>query len=207
MTATNKRYSYLRVTTTQINVHPTGETRSTCHTLFMLDPHRVPDHTSHMVHVGNLSLVSTRTKHAPTSKRSLDDQRQTSPAVALGHLILSPSRQPWSRGERFQLSDYTATSAYWAHIPACDRYVQCLLAVANPSVLNRHRWGLQPLTCWLSTYHSLTFPTDGLHFPPKGPARSQVKQAQHKPLAIKIKAPSRRVVSMPLDLYRTYNCA
>jgi hypothetical protein len=46
-----------------------------------------------------------------------------------------------------------------------------------------------------------------IHYPHKGPARSQVIQAQHKPLAIKIKAPSRRVASMPLDLYRTYNCA
>jgi hypothetical protein len=27
---------------------------------------------------------------------------------------------------------------------ACDRYVQYFLAVANPSVLNRHRRGLQP---------------------------------------------------------------
>jgi hypothetical protein len=28
--------------------------------------------------------------------------------------------------------------------PACDRYVQYLLAGANPSVLNLHKWGLQP---------------------------------------------------------------
>jgi hypothetical protein len=41
---------------------------------------------------------------------------------------------------------------------ACDRYVQYLLAGGNPLVLNRHRWGLQPL---------------------KGLARSQVIQFQH----------------------------
>jgi hypothetical protein len=56
--------------------------------------------------------------------------------------------------------------------PACDRYVQYLLARVNPSVLNRHRWMLQPWRCRLSTYHSLTLLTDGLHFPPKGTARS-----------------------------------
>jgi hypothetical protein len=56
--------------------------------------------------------------------------------------------------------------------PACDRYVPCLLVGANPSVLNRHKWGLQPWRCRLSTYHSLTFPTSCLPFPPKGPARS-----------------------------------
>jgi hypothetical protein len=32
---------------------------------------------------------------------------------------------------------------------------------ANPSVLNRHRWGLQPWRCRLATNHSSTFPTDG----------------------------------------------
>jgi hypothetical protein len=102
-----------------------GETRSTRHTLSTLDLHRVPDHTSHVVHVGNLSLVPTRMKHAPTPRRSLGDQRQTGPTVALCHLILPPPQQSWSRRERFQPNDYTTTSAYWAHIPACDRYVQC----------------------------------------------------------------------------------
>jgi hypothetical protein len=68
--------------------------RSTRHTLFMLDSRIVSDHTSHVVHIGNLSQVSTRMKHAPIPGRSLDDQRQTGPAVALDHLILTPSRQP-----------------------------------------------------------------------------------------------------------------
>jgi hypothetical protein len=46
-----------------------------------------------------------------------------------------------------------------------------------------------------------------IHFSPKGHARSQIIQAQHKALAIKIKAPSCRVASMPLDLYWAYNYA
>jgi hypothetical protein len=71
----------------------------------------------------NLSLVPMRSKHAPTPKRSLSDQRQTGLTVVLGHFIVPPPRQPWSRGERFLPSDYTATLAYWAHIAACDRYV------------------------------------------------------------------------------------
>jgi hypothetical protein len=45
--------------------------------------------------------------------------------------------------------------------PACDRYVQYLLARANPSVLNRHRRWLQPWRCKLATSHSAIFPTDG----------------------------------------------
>jgi hypothetical protein len=58
--------------------------------------------------------------------------------------------------------------------PACARYVQYLLAGANPSVLNWHRRELQPWRCRLATYHSTTFPTSCLHFPPKGPVRSPV---------------------------------
>jgi hypothetical protein len=57
---------------------------------------------------------------------------------------------------------------------ACDRYVQFLLAGANPAVLNRHRRGLHPLSCRLSTYHSPTIPSSCLHFPPMSSARSPV---------------------------------
>jgi hypothetical protein len=116
MTVTNKRYSYPRVTAIQIDVHPQGQTRSMHNTLSTLDLRMVPDHTSPMVCVGNLSLVPMRTKYVPTPGRSLGDQRWTGPTVVSGHLILPPLRQPWSRRERFQPSGYTATSAYWAHI-------------------------------------------------------------------------------------------
>jgi hypothetical protein len=154
-----------------------GKTWSIRHTLSTLNPRRVPDHTSHVVHVGILLLVPMRIKHTPTPEKSLSDQRQTDSTVVFGHLILPPSWQPWSRGERFWPSGYIATSTYWTHVPVCDGYIQCLLTGANPSVLNWHRRGLQPWRCRLSTYHSLFFPTDDLHFPPKGPAQSQVKQS------------------------------
>jgi hypothetical protein len=115
MTATNKRYSYLRVAAIRIDVHPQGKTRSTRHMLSTLDSHMTPDHTSPVVRVGNLSLVPTRIKHAPTPRRNLGDQRQTGPAVVLGHLIPHLSRQLWSRGERFRPSGDIDISAYWAH--------------------------------------------------------------------------------------------
>jgi hypothetical protein len=134
-----------------------GKTQSTHYTLSTLDPCMVPDHTSHMVRIGNYSLVPTRLKQAPTPGRNLGDQRQTDPIVTFSHLILHPSRQSSSWGERFQPSGYTATSAYCAHIPAYDQYVQCFLMGANPSVLNRHRRGLQPWRCRSSTSHFLTF--------------------------------------------------
>jgi hypothetical protein len=101
MTVTNKWYTYLRVAAIRIDVHPQGKTRSTRHTLFMLDSHMVPDRTSPMVHVGNLSLVPTKTKPAPTPEGSLGDRRQTSLTVILGHLIPPTSRQRWYRERGF----------------------------------------------------------------------------------------------------------
>jgi hypothetical protein len=53
-----------------------------------------------------------------------------------------------------------------------DRYVQYLLAGANPSVLNRHRRGLQPWRCRLATYPLPDLPNQLYLFFPKGPARS-----------------------------------
>jgi hypothetical protein len=64
----------------------------------------------------NLSLALTKSKQAPTPGKSLGNQRQTGPAVAMGDLIPPPMRQPWSRGERFRPNYYTATSAYWDYI-------------------------------------------------------------------------------------------
>jgi hypothetical protein len=63
----------------------------------------------------NFSLVPTKSKQAPTPGRSLDNQRQTDTTIILSGFILPPMRQPWSRGEMFRPSGYTATSVYWAH--------------------------------------------------------------------------------------------
>jgi hypothetical protein len=58
--------------------------------------------------------------------------------------------------------------------PACDRYVQYLLAGANPSILNRHRWGLQPLRCQLATYPLPDISNQLSPLSPNGPAQSPV---------------------------------
>jgi hypothetical protein len=73
-------------------------------------------------------------------------------------------------------------STYWRQTtrltrlisPACDWYVQYVLMGINPSVLNRHRQGLQSWRYQLATSHFPTFPINDLHFLPKSPARSQV---------------------------------
>jgi hypothetical protein len=76
---------------------------------------------------GNLSLTPTKSKQTPTPERSLDNQRQTDPAVVLGVFIPPPMRQPRSRGEKFRPNGYTATSAYWVHITSM-RSVRSILA-------------------------------------------------------------------------------
>jgi hypothetical protein len=121
-----------------------------------------------------LSLAPMKSKQAATPEISIGNQRQTGPAIVLGGPIPPPMRQPWSRGKKFQPSGYTTTSAYWAHITSMRSVRSILARGANPSVINRHRWGLQSWRCWLATTHSPTFPTSCLHFPPKGPARSPV---------------------------------
>jgi hypothetical protein len=56
--------------------------------------------------------------------------------------------------------------------PACDRYVQYLLAGANRTILNQQRWGLQPWRCWLATYPLPDLPNQLSPLSPKGPAQS-----------------------------------
>jgi hypothetical protein len=94
---------------------------------------------------------------------------------------ITPSPTEWPTGPSPSFSPSTAIEAVMKakHLltnrlhrftgpisPARDRYIQYLHVGANPSVLNWHRRGLR---CRLSTYHSPTFPTNGLHFSPKGP--------------------------------------
>jgi hypothetical protein len=85
-----------------------------------------------------------------------------------------PRASQWSRGCKPSSCRWPTTRLTGPISPACDRYVQYLLAGVNPSVLNRHRRGIQPWRCRLATYHSPTSPTSYLNFPPKGPTRSPV---------------------------------
>jgi hypothetical protein len=57
---------------------------------------------------------------------------------------------------------------------ACDRYVQYLLTGANPSALNRHRWGLQSWRCRLAIYPLPDLPNQLSLLSPNGPAWSLV---------------------------------
>jgi hypothetical protein len=58
--------------------------------------------------------------------------------------------------------------------PVCDRYIQYLLAGANPSVLNRHRRGIQPWRYRIATYSLPDLSNHLSPLSPNGPARSPV---------------------------------
>jgi hypothetical protein len=107
-------------------------------------------------------------KRAPDTIHSMPADRSVGPYLV--SLLSQPMKQ-WRKPNIYQQQ---ATRLTGRISSACDRYIQYLLARANPSVLNRHRWGLQLWRCQLATYHSPTFVTDCLPFPPKGPARSPV---------------------------------
>jgi hypothetical protein len=122
---------------------------------------------------GNLSWVIDRSHYSrekglltqSTARRLTDQWVRTQ--------FLSQANQ-WSSRLKLSFCQWQSTRLTEPISPACDRYVQYMLTGANPSVLNWHSRGLQPWRCRLFTYHSPTFPTSYLAFPPKGPARSQV---------------------------------
>jgi hypothetical protein len=87
-----------------------------------------------------------------------------------------PSRAPTVeyRGKKFGQVVMKLLDLLGPVYPACNRYVQCLLMGANPLVLNRHKWELQPWRCRLSAPLSPPFSTDGPPLFPKGLARSPI---------------------------------
>jgi hypothetical protein len=88
------------------------------------------------------------------------------------HTQLLSHNSQWGNGEKTSFCWQPSTRLTGPITPACDRYVQYLLMGSNPSVLQRHRWGLQPWRYRLFTYHSSIFTTDSLPFSPIGPAQS-----------------------------------
>jgi hypothetical protein len=87
--------------------------------------------------------------------------------------LLSHNSQ-WSSGEKSNFYWQPTTRLIGPISPACDRYVQYLLAGANWTVLNRHKRMLQPWRCRLVTYPLSDLPNQLSPLFPSGPARSLV---------------------------------
>jgi hypothetical protein len=162
----------------RIDIHPTGENLiNTTHTLptpvhvqlmyasCRQSPYVITIHESSTYLDGSHYSWEKRLPIQSTA-RQLTDPR-------VGAQFLSQANQ-WRSRLKPSFCWWQATRLTGPISPACDRYVQYLLAGANSSILNQHRKGLKPWRSWLSTYHSPTFPTSYLSFPPKGPTRSQV---------------------------------
>jgi hypothetical protein len=100
-------------------------------------------------------------------KRAPDTIHSTPVDRYAGPYPVSLPSEPMKQQRKPNIYQQQATRLIGPISPACDRYVQYLLIGANSSVLKRHRQGLQPWGCRLSTYHSLTFPISCLHFSPR----------------------------------------
>jgi hypothetical protein len=157
-------------------------------------PHRKkPDqHTTRFprsVHVGPSTIRISCGPHIVTLREVINSDGQSHCSWEKGLPTQSTTQQltdPWVRtqfpSQASQWSNGGKATLYWWLTTrltgpitlACNQYVQYLLMGANPSVLNRHTWELQPWRRRLSTYHSLTFPNNGLPFPLEGPTWSLV---------------------------------
>jgi hypothetical protein len=169
-------YSYLRVAVIQIDVHPTGETWSTCHTHFTFDPHMALNHTYLTWSMySNLSWVVNRVRQMHYSREKVLLNPPLSPAEwPVGSASVFSQHNRWSSALKPSICWWQTIRLTEPISPAWDQYVQYLLVGANPSILNRHMWGYNFGGADLS-HHTLqpSQPTI-LHFLPKGPVRSQV---------------------------------
>jgi hypothetical protein len=142
-----------------------------------------------LVHVWSRTIRISRGPHIATFHGVINRVEQGHCSWEKGLSVQSPARQPidpWVCTQFFSWANHwrsggkvnhllTAATKLTGPINTNMRSVcSILVRGANPLVLNWLRQGLQRWRCRLSMYHSLTFPTGGLHFPPKGPARSPV---------------------------------
>jgi hypothetical protein len=148
----------------------------TRHTLFTLSPRIIHDHTyltwstySNLSYSRQqiwIDLLHSR-RRAPNTIHNTTTIRSAGPYLA------SLPQQPKSSGEKSSSCWQPTTRLIGPISPSCDRYVQYLLAGANRTVLNRHRWGLQPWRCHLDTYPLPNLPNQLSPLSPSNPARSR----------------------------------
>jgi hypothetical protein len=152
-----------------------GKTQPTRHTLFTLSPHMVHDHT--YLTWSTYSNLSYRRQHIWTDplhprRRAADTIHNTMTIRSAGPYPASLPQQLKSSGEKSSSCWQPTTRLIGPISPACDRYVQYLLAGANRTVLNWHRRGLQPWRCRLATYPLPDLTNQLSPLSPNGPVRS-----------------------------------
>jgi hypothetical protein len=149
-----------------------GKTQPTHHMLSMLSPRMVHDHTYLTWSTyGNLSYSHQQIWTDPLHlrRRASDTIHSTTAIRSAGPYPAYLPQQAKSSGEKSSSCWQPTTRLIGPISPACDRYIQYLLAGANRTVLNWHRRGLQPWRCRLATY---PLPNQLSPLSPSGPARS-----------------------------------
>jgi hypothetical protein len=135
-------YSYLRVTAIRIDVHPAGEnpTNTTC--TLSTRVHVCPTYAS----CGQSTYVATFRKPSTTlvgpycsQDKGLSMQPQPGWVIHRSATQFVSQDNHWSNNESQASVDNRLQWFTGPITPACNRYVQYLLAGANPSVLNQHR--------------------------------------------------------------------
>jgi hypothetical protein len=121
---------------------------------------------------GNLLRVIDRVEQANCSREEGLLTQSTARRWPIHRSVPSFSLEPANKavGPKPSIYRRPATRLTGPILLVCDWYVQYLLAGANRMVLNRHRRGLQPWRCQLSTYHSPDLPINCLPFPLVAPS-------------------------------------
>jgi hypothetical protein len=121
---------------------------------------------SRSVRVWSMTIHISHGPHIATSHTTVNRFEQIYCTQLIFHNIL------WSSGKKSSFCWQPTTRLTGPISPTCDRYIQYLLMGANPSVLNRDRWGLQSWRCHLATYPLPDLPNQLSPHSPRGPVRS-----------------------------------
>jgi hypothetical protein len=154
--ATNKQYSYPRVTMIQINVQPVGKIRYTRHVCFPWQS----TYTTRTLSTGSPHTWQPFASHQQYWADSTTPEKKGSQHNSQHATQFLSQDNHWSSDEIQASIDNMLHRFIGPITPACDWYIQYLLTGANPSVLNRHRRGLQPWRCLHAASHFLTIQTD-----------------------------------------------
>jgi hypothetical protein len=163
--------SYLRVAVIQI-IHPVGENLINTTRTLSTPVHICPRYASYgqSPYVVTFHESSTNLNGSPCSQEKRLLTQSTARWLTdlwVRTQFLSQANQ-WSSRLKPSFCWWQATRLTGPISPVCDRYVTHLLMGANPSVLNRHRRGLQPCRCRLANTTPRPSHPTVLHFPPNG---------------------------------------
>jgi hypothetical protein len=169
-------YSYPRVAAIQIDVHPAAENPTNMTCMLPTPVHVRPAYAfcGRSPYVATFHAIINRFEQVHCTQEEWLSTQSTARRLTDSwvHTELLSHNSQWSSGEKSSFCRQPTTRFTGPISPACNRYVQYLLAGASQTVLNRPRRGLQPWRCWFATYPLLDLPNQLSPLSPNGPARS-----------------------------------